>query len=71
MPAMGLKRTFADGPAERPLFIIEPNKQTGRFRPIFALAGVWRPTDQGKAYAFRTCEANPLVEAIHANAAAG
>ncbi len=35
---------------------------------IFAFAGVWRPTDAGKAYAFLTCEPNPLVEPIHAKA---
>jgi hypothetical protein len=26
---------------------------------IFAFAGVWRPTEQGNAYAFLTCEPNP------------
>jgi putative SOS response-associated peptidase YedK len=36
--------------------------------PIFAFAGVWRPTEQGKAYAFLTCEPNPLVESIHPKA---
>lgn len=36
--------------------------------PIFAFAGVWRPTEQGKAYAFLTCEPNPLVEPIHPKA---
>ena len=24
-------------------------------RPIFALAGLWRPAEQGSAYAFLTC----------------
>ena len=36
--------------------------------PLFAFAGVWRPTDQGKAFAFLTCEPNPLVAPIHAKA---
>jgi putative SOS response-associated peptidase YedK len=36
--------------------------------PIFAFAGVWRPTETGKAYAFLTCEPNPLVEPIHPKA---
>jgi putative SOS response-associated peptidase YedK len=35
---------------------------------IFAFAGVWRPTAEGKAYAFLTCEPNPLVEPIHPKA---
>jgi len=37
-------------------------------RPIFAFAGVWRPTGDAHAYAFLTCEANPLVAAIHPKA---
>jgi putative SOS response-associated peptidase YedK len=36
--------------------------------PIFAFAGVWRPTEAGKAYAFLTCDANPLVAPIHPKA---
>jgi putative SOS response-associated peptidase YedK len=36
--------------------------------PIFAFAGVWRPTEAGKAYAFLTCEPNPLVAPIHGKA---
>jgi putative SOS response-associated peptidase YedK len=36
--------------------------------PIFAFAGIWRPTEDGKAYAFLTCEPNPLVRPIHAKA---
>jgi putative SOS response-associated peptidase YedK len=35
---------------------------------IFGFAGVWRPTDAGKAYAFLTCEPNPLVALIHPKA---
>lgn len=37
-------------------------------RPIFAFAGIWRPTEQGGAYAFLTCEPNTLVGAIHPKA---
>ena len=37
-------------------------------RPIFAFAGVWRPTETGPAFAFLTCEPNPLVGAIHPKA---
>lgn len=36
--------------------------------PIFAFAGVWRPTEAGRAYAFLTCEPNPLVAPIHPKA---
>lgn len=37
-------------------------------RPIFAFAGIWRPTDEGNVFAFLTCEPNPLVAAIHPKA---
>jgi putative SOS response-associated peptidase YedK len=37
-------------------------------RPIYALAGVWRPTEAGGAYAFLTCEPNPIVAPIHPKA---
>lgn len=37
-------------------------------RPIFALAGIWRPTDTGGAYACLTCEPNPFVGNIHPKA---
>jgi len=37
-------------------------------RPIFAFAGIWRPTETGPAFAFLTCEPNPLVGAIHPKA---
>ena len=33
--------------------------------PIFTFAGIWRPTEEGNAFAFLTCEANPLVKPIH------
>jgi putative SOS response-associated peptidase YedK len=36
--------------------------------PLFAFAGVWRPVEEGKAFAFLTCEANPLVAPIHPKA---
>jgi putative SOS response-associated peptidase YedK len=37
--------------------------------PLFAFAGVWRPTDEGRrAFAFLTCEPNPLVAPIHPKA---
>jgi putative SOS response-associated peptidase YedK len=41
--------------------------------PIFAFAGVWRPVPVGEdrwrgAYAFLTCEPNPLVAPIHPKA---
>jgi len=34
----------------------------------FAFAGLWRPTADGPAMAFLTCEPNPLVAAIHPKA---
>jgi putative SOS response-associated peptidase YedK len=37
-------------------------------RPVFAFAGIWRPTDHGNVFAFLTCEPNPLVGAIHPKA---
>ena len=36
--------------------------------PIFAFAGVWRPSEQGNCYAFLTCDPNPLVAPIHEKA---
>lgn len=36
--------------------------------PVFAFAGVWRPTEEGGAYALLTCEPNPLVASIHPKA---
>jgi putative SOS response-associated peptidase YedK len=36
--------------------------------PIFAFAGVWRPVEGDKAFAFLTCEPNPLVAPIHPKA---
>lgn len=37
-------------------------------RPIFAFAGVWRPTGSGPAFAFLTCEPNILIGSIHPKA---
>ena len=37
-------------------------------RPVFAFAGVWRPLGEGGAFAFLTCEPNPLVADIHPKA---
>jgi putative SOS response-associated peptidase YedK len=36
--------------------------------PICAFAGIWRPTEGGKAFAFLTCEPNPLVAPVHPKA---
>lgn len=37
-------------------------------RPIFAFAGIWRPTERGNAYGFLTTEPNAIVEPIHPKA---
>ena len=37
-------------------------------RPVAAFAGIWRPTEVGNAYAFLTCEPNPLVAPLHPKA---
>jgi putative SOS response-associated peptidase YedK len=34
----------------------------------FTFAGVWRPTEEGPAMAFLTCDANPLVAEVHPKA---
>ena len=39
-----------------------------REAPVFAFAGIWRPTEDGAAYAFLTCEPNPLVKPMHGKA---
>ncbi|MBX9814308.1 MAG: hypothetical protein A4S12_01165 [Proteobacteria bacterium SG_bin5] len=36
--------------------------------PMFAFAGLWRPTPEGPAFAFLTCDPNPLVAAVHPKA---
>jgi putative SOS response-associated peptidase YedK len=54
-----------------------PDAATGRKRkhwfalrdsPLFAFAGLWRPTADGPRFAFLTCEANALVGAVHEKA---
>lgn len=61
---------------------VEPDPETGKkhphwfslpSRPIFAFAGVWRPTESGPAFAFLTCgyDGDPaahVVGAIHPKA---
>ena len=37
-------------------------------RPIFAFAGIWRPTRRGNAYGFLTTEPNAMVAPIHPKA---
>jgi len=37
-------------------------------RPIFAFAGIWRPTERGNAYGFLTTEPNAVVAPIHPKA---
>jgi putative SOS response-associated peptidase YedK len=37
-------------------------------RPLTAFAGIWRPTEEGNAFAFLTCEPNPLVAPLHPKA---
>ena len=37
-------------------------------RPVFAFAGIWRPTDRGNAYGFLTTEPNSVVAPIHPKA---
>jgi putative SOS response-associated peptidase YedK len=36
--------------------------------PVSAFAGIWRPTEEGDAFAFLTCEPNPLVAPLHPKA---
>ena len=36
--------------------------------PVSAFAGIWRPTEEGNAFAFLTCEPNPLVAPLHPKA---
>lgn len=54
----------------------EPKPNAGREEVWFtvseaevsAFAGIWRDTEEGPAYAFLTCEPNPLVKPIHPKA---
>ena len=41
---------------------------TIRDRPLAAFAGIWRPTEQGNAFAFLTCEPNAMVAPLHPKA---
>jgi len=36
--------------------------------PVSAFAGIWRPSEDGKVFAFLTCEPNPLVAPLHPKA---
>lgn len=36
--------------------------------PVSAFAGIWRPTEEGDAFAFLTCAPNPLVAPLHPKA---
>ena len=33
--------------------------------PIFAIAGLWRPSDQGEAFTMLTCEPGPDIAPYH------
>lgn len=73
-------RSMINNPAQRCLVpfssFAEPKPNAGReecwFRvtdaPIAAFAGIWRPSVEGKVFAFVTCEPNPLVASIHPKA---
>lgn len=37
-------------------------------RPVAAFAGIWRPTEEGDAFAFLTTDPNPLVAPLHPKA---
>lgn len=37
-------------------------------QPVFAFAGLWRPTEQGAVFAFLTTEPNALIAPIHPKA---
>ncbi len=39
-----------------------------RSAETFAFAGVWRPVEEGRAFAFLTCEPNPIVAPVHPKA---
>lgn len=73
-------RSMLANPAQRCLVpfssFAEPKPNAGReecwFRvadaPVAAFAGIWRPTEEGEAFAFLTCEPNPIVAPIHPKA---
>ncbi len=37
-------------------------------RPLFAFAGIWRPSEDGERFAFLTCAPNDTVGAVHPQA---
>ena len=55
-------QTAGDG-GRKPLYWFEVPS-----RPIFAFAGIWRPTERGNAYGFLTTEPNAVVAPIHPKA---
>lgn len=73
-------RAMLTTPANRCLIpftqFAEPKPNAGREEVWFAVndaeiaafAGIWRETEEGAAYAFLTCEPNPLVKPIHPKA---
>lgn len=73
-------RSMISKPAQRCLVpfstFAEPKPNAGRdevwFKvndaPVFAFAGIWRPSSEGNVFAFLTCEPNPLVAPIHPKA---
>ena len=73
-------RAMLGNPAQRCLVpfsrFAEPKPNAGREEiwfavneaPVAAFAGIWRPTSEGEAFAFLTCEPNPLVAPIHPKA---
>lgn len=46
----------------------EEHRFTVNDRPVAAFAGIWRPTEEGNAFAFLTTEPNPLVAPLHPKA---
>lgn len=73
-------RSLLTQPAQRCLVpfsrFAEPKPGAGREEvwfavreaPVAAFAGIWRPTAEGDAFAFLTCEPNPIVAPIHPKA---
>ena len=73
-------RSILTQPANRCLVpftdFAEPKRDGGREECWFtvkeavvsAFAGIWRMTEEGPAYAFLTCEPNPLIAPIHPQA---
>ena len=73
-------RSMLSKPAQRCLVpfssFAEPKPNAGRDEcwfqvtgsPVAAFAGIWRPSVEGKVFAFLTCEPNPVVAPIHPKA---